>query len=122
LSGAFAKPTPASWWTTPKLKDGGKLAPPVKLRWTDGAVEDLRSAYEYLEAENPQAAIATTDRIVSAVEDWSNFHKWAVPAALKVLAKLVVTGTPFIVAYRLKRDSVHVLAVLHGARKWPKKF
>jgi toxin ParE1/3/4 len=33
-----------------------------------------------------------------------------------------VTGTPFLVAYRLKGESIQILAVLHGARKWPKKF
>jgi toxin ParE1/3/4 len=94
----------------------------VKLRWTDGAVEDLRSAYEYREAENPQAAIDTADRIVSAVERLAQFPHMGRPGRVENSRELVVAGTPFIVAYRLKRDSVQVLAVLHGARKWPKKF
>jgi toxin ParE1/3/4 len=34
----------------------------------------------------------------------------------------VVTGTPFLVAYRVKGESVQILAVLQGARKWPKSF
>lgn len=94
----------------------------MKLRWTDGAVEDLQSAHEYLEAENPQAAIDTVDRIVSAIEQLEQFPQMGRSGRVEGTRELVVTGTPFIVAYRLKRDSVQILAVLHGARKWPKKF
>jgi toxin ParE1/3/4 len=36
--------------------------------------------------------------------------------------ELVVTGTPFVVAYRVNGESIQILAVLHGARKWPKPF
>jgi toxin ParE1/3/4 len=36
--------------------------------------------------------------------------------------ELVVTGTPFVVAYRLKAESLQILAVLHAARKWPRRF
>lgn len=37
------------------------------------------------------------------------------------LDELVVTGTPYIVVYRL-REKVEILAVVHGARDWPKRF
>jgi len=36
--------------------------------------------------------------------------------------ELVITGGPFIVAYRIRREQIQIRAVLHGARKWPKKF
>jgi plasmid stabilization system protein ParE len=48
----------------------------VKLGWTDGAIEDLQPAYEYLAAENEKAA-ETADRIVSAVERLVQFPQWA---------------------------------------------
>jgi toxin ParE1/3/4 len=94
----------------------------VKLRWTDSAVEDLRSAHDYVAAENEKAAAETADRIVSAVERLGQFPQMGRPGRVEGTRELVVTGTPFIVAYRLKRDSIQVLAVLHAARKWPKKF
>jgi toxin ParE1/3/4 len=34
----------------------------------------------------------------------------------------VVSGTPYIVPYRLRADRVEVLRVLHAARKWPERF
>jgi len=33
--------------------------------------------------------------------------------------ELIITGTPFIVAYHLDHDEVQVLAILHRARIWP---
>ncbi|MGD0164161.1 MAG: type II toxin-antitoxin system RelE/ParE family toxin [Candidatus Sulfotelmatobacter sp.] len=31
----------------------------------------------------------------------------------------MISRTPYIVAYRIQGDSVRVLRVLHGARRWP---
>jgi toxin ParE1/3/4 len=36
--------------------------------------------------------------------------------------ELVIRGTPFIVAYRLERNEVQILAVMHAAIKWPEEF
>jgi toxin ParE1/3/4 len=36
--------------------------------------------------------------------------------------ELVVSKTPFIVAYALDHESVVVLAIYHGAQKWPEVF
>ena len=33
--------------------------------------------------------------------------------------ELVVQGTPFIVAYQVRKDSVRILRILHGAQLWP---
>lgn len=36
--------------------------------------------------------------------------------------ELVVSRTPYIVAYRVADRRVEVLAVLHGAQQWPDDF
>ncbi|UCF91234.1 MAG: type II toxin-antitoxin system RelE/ParE family toxin [Desulfobacterales bacterium] len=36
--------------------------------------------------------------------------------------ELVITGTPFIIPYRVVEDTGQILRVLHGKRKWPKGF
>jgi plasmid stabilization system protein ParE len=35
--------------------------------------------------------------------------------------RLTISGTPYIAFYRL-RESIEILAVLHGARQWPDRF
>jgi toxin ParE1/3/4 len=36
--------------------------------------------------------------------------------------ELVVSGTPYIVVYRVMGKVITVLRVLHGARQWPQQF
>lgn len=94
----------------------------MKLRWTDGAVEDLQSAHDYLEAEHPRAAWEAVTRIMSAVERLEQFPQMGRAGRVEGSRELVVTGTPFLVAYRRRDESIQILAVLHAARKWPRSF
>lgn len=36
--------------------------------------------------------------------------------------ELVVAATPFVVPYRVRNGAVEILAVFHGARRWPERF
>ncbi len=36
--------------------------------------------------------------------------------------ELVISGTPFFAAYRIARRRVEILALIHGARRWPEEF
>jgi toxin ParE1/3/4 len=36
--------------------------------------------------------------------------------------ELVLRPLPFIVVYRVRRSRIEVIALLHGARKWPSGF
>ena len=36
--------------------------------------------------------------------------------------ELVISGTLFVVVYRIEKNEVRILAVLHAAREWPKEF
>ncbi len=94
----------------------------MKVRWTEGAVENLRSAHAYMDAENPEAASDVVDQIVSAVERLERFPQMGRAGRVEGTQEVVVTGTPFVVAYRLKGESIQILAVLHAARKWPTGF
>jgi plasmid stabilization system protein ParE len=44
------------------------------------------------------------------------------PGRVHGTSELVVDGTPFIVAYRIRDETVEILAVLHSSRKWPDDF
>jgi len=41
------------------------------------------------------------------------------PGRIEGTRELVVSGTPYIAAYRIVGDTVRVLRVLHGAQQWP---
>ena len=91
-------------------------------RWTRLAASHLESAFDYLALDSADAAGAVVDRILSAVEALERHPEMGRSGRVPRTRALVITGTPFIVAYRVRRDRVDILAVLHGARRWPEGF
>lgn len=41
------------------------------------------------------------------------------PGRLDETRELVITGTPFLIVYRVADGLVEILRVVHGAQKWP---
>jgi plasmid stabilization system protein ParE len=82
----------------------------------------LESAYEYIAQENLTAAGNLIERILSAVEMLENRPQMGRKGRVPGTSELVITGTPFVVAYRLHDGWIEVLAVLHGARRWPSRL
>jgi toxin ParE1/3/4 len=62
------------------------------------------------------------ERIFSAVERLERHSEAGRRGRIAGTRELVILGTPFLVAYRLRRKRVEILALLHGARKWPDHF
>ncbi len=94
----------------------------MKLRWTPLAASHLESAYQYLSEDNREAADKIVERILSCVEGLKRHPEMGRKGRVPETHELVITGSPFIVAYRLRKESIEILAVLHGARKWPDQF
>jgi len=97
------------------------MAAPVRVRWTPLAVDHLESVHEYVSADSPATADEVVERILSAAETLARFPELGRNGRVTGTRELVITGTPFIVAYRIRRDQIQILAVLHGARRWPEK-
>jgi plasmid stabilization system protein ParE len=41
---------------------------------------------------------------------------------LRYPAVAMLSNTPFLVAYRIEKNEVRILAVLHAGREWPEEF
>ena len=94
----------------------------MRVRWTTPAKEQFVSAYEYIAGENRAAAARTADRIWKNTEVLAGHPMAGREGRVAGARELVIRGTPFTVAYRLERNEVWVLAVMHAARKWPDEF
>ena len=94
----------------------------MRIQWTTPATEQLLVAYEYVAAENPAAAQRTTNHIWETVEVLARHPKAGRKGRVAGTRELVIPGTPFIVAYQVKKNEVWILAVMHAARKWPEEF
>ena len=92
----------------------------IGIIWSPPALDDLVAVRTFLDAHNPAAAVRLVQRIVLLVETQLPAHpESGRPGRVAGTRELVVTRTPFIVAYRLRRGAVEVIRVLHHARRWP---
>lgn len=92
------------------------------IDWRDEAKADAREALDYIAQDNLAAAYGVYGEIEQQVALLADFPKMGRSGRVKGTRELVITRTPYIVAYRIKGDVVQILRVLHGAQKWPRHF
>ena len=91
----------------------------MRIVWSPTAVQDLRRLREYIAERNPQAAAGVGRKIEEAVGSLGDFPSMGRPGRIPNTRELVIAGTPFIVPYTVRRGRVEIVAVLHGAQRWP---
>jgi toxin ParE1/3/4 len=94
----------------------------MNIEWSDFAISDRNAIFDYIEADNPRAAVTVDDRIEKAAECLIVFPESGRPGRIDGTRELVIAGTPYIAAYRVSRSTVRILRVLHGAQLWPNEI
>ncbi len=94
----------------------------MRVRWTTPAREPFVSAHEYIAEGNRAAAAWTADQIWESTQLLARHPMAGREGRVAGTRELVISGTPFVVAYRIEKNEVHILGVLHGAREWPEEF
>ena len=77
---------------------------------------------ERIAADNPAAAVLMIGRIRAAVEMLAAFPAIGRAGRVAGTRELIISGTPYIVPYRVEGDRVQIITVLHGAQRWPDRF
>ncbi len=91
----------------------------MRIRLTKIAERDIEAVEAFIRDENPPAAIQTVLRILEAIKVLVEFPNIGRPGRVSGTRELVVSSSPFIVVYKVFRNTVLVLRVLHTARRWP---
>ena len=94
----------------------------MKIAWRPEALEDLVSLHAFIGEESPAAAARVVVKILDAIELLPDQPGIGRPGRVPRTRELMVAGTPYIAAYRVKNEVLEVLRVLHGARKWPSRM
>jgi toxin ParE1/3/4 len=89
----------------------------MTIRWTPTALRDLRSLEAYIAEDAPDAAAATVEKILSGIEALKRHPEMGRKGRVAGTRELVVP--PYVVAYRAVKACIEILAVIHGARRWP---
>ena len=91
----------------------------MRIEWSVHARIDRDEIFDYIEADSPKAAIGVDDAIRHHVFQLIDHPLSGRPGRAPDTRELVVTGLPYIVTYRVFKESVLILRVLHAARQWP---
>ena len=88
------------------------------------AEADLDAIFRYLWERNPTAAARVQETIGAQVRLLADQPGLGRPGRTSGTRELVITSTPYIVAYAVDQahQTVYILRVLHGAQKWPEDF
>ncbi len=90
----------------------------MKLLWTPEAIQDRDDIYDYVETDNPAAALAL-DELFSEKAARLADHPGQGRLGRVAGTRELVAHRNYILVYALAEDQVRVLRVLHAARQWP---
>ena len=87
----------------------------------DGASDRQRDrAHDYIALSNSEPiASRIVMQIVSAVEQLEVFPMLGRAGPVSGTRELVIPNAPFIAAYTIQKARIVILAVYHGAQRWP---
>ena len=91
----------------------------LTIEWTLPAISDLQAAGAYIAQENISAARRMAERVNEAVEYLGDQPNLGRPGRLDDTRELVISGTPFIAVYWIRKQNVQILRLLHHAQCWP---
>jgi toxin ParE1/3/4 len=93
------------------------------IQWADPALAQLDRAYDYIAINNSEAvAERVVRRIVATVQQLDQFPMSGRTGRVAGTRELVISNTPFVVTYAIDNARIVVLAIYHGAQRWPEIF
>jgi len=94
----------------------------MNVVWSRRAIRHLVAIREYIETDSDTNAALIAARILDAIEVLRTQPQMGRPGRLTGTRELVVSGTPYMVPYRVRRERLELLAVFDGRRQWPRSL
>ncbi len=91
----------------------------IAVRFTEIALHDLESTFEFISLDNPNAAKQTIAQILEGLEQLKKFPESGRTGRRSGTRELVISNLPYIIVYRVKENTLEILTTLHTSRKWP---
>jgi len=90
------------------------------IEWTQQATRQLDQAHDFITLSNSEAvASRIAMRIINNVGQLATFPMSGRPGRVAGTRELVIANTPFIAAYAIDHERIVILAIYHGAQRWP---
>ena len=86
------------------------------------AEQDLIEIFNFILEDNPAAAQSILDKIKQGVHNLQENPHIGRAGRVPKTRELIISGTPFIIPYQVKGDTLDILRIYHAARRWPEDF
>ena len=88
----------------------------MTIRWSDPAIEDLEAVYDYIARDNENKAAQVVAELLLAIDGLERFPQMGQtdPSAP---GRRILTHPPYRIYYRIRRDVIEILSLLHGSRR-----
>lgn len=94
----------------------------MRLVWSRTALRDLDELAAYIADQSEQSAAFVESRIHQEAQLLSGFPHAGRRGRVAGTRERVVVRTPFVLAYQIGPNTVRIVRVLRGARRWPARF
>ena len=91
----------------------------MTLVWSRRAIRDLEAVRAYVAQDNPTAAPKLGLRLEQATTLLLDQPSLGRPGRVHGTRELIVSGTPYLIPYRVRGQRIEILRVFHTARRWP---
>ena len=95
--------------------------PNFAIFWLPEAVREKDEIVDYIGSHNLRAALAIDAQIARQVGQLADFAYLGKKGRVDGTLELIVSGTPYVVSYRLYGSEVQILHLFHARRNWPPK-
>jgi toxin ParE1/3/4 len=85
-------------------------------------MRDLDELAAYIADQSEQSAAFVESRIHQEAQLLSRFPYAGRRGRVAGIRERIVVRTPFLLAYQVKQNTVRIVRVLRGARRWPARF
>ncbi len=92
----------------------------MTVRWSPTALRDVESLHAYIADDNPGAAAVTVETVVAGLEALLRHPEMGRKGRIAGIRELAIA--PYLIAYRARKTAIDILAIIHGARRWPDSF
>ena len=92
------------------------------IEWTEQATRHLDQAHDYITLSNSEVAARITMHIANSVQQLATFPISGRPGRGPGTRELVISNSPFVVAYSIEKEHIVILAIYQGAQQWPEVF
>jgi toxin ParE1/3/4 len=91
----------------------------MQVRWSPEAGDDFIGIVEYIRKRNSATSLRVARRMYQTIMSLRDHPERGRSGRVDGTRELVLAPLPYVVVYRVFKDTVQVTRVLHGAQRWP---